>query len=157
VTPQQDDFLRAELASAASQNAEFRVAVFHHPPYTNLWNQPGYDGEPHPRAVWVPILEKYGVDLVIDGHAHCYERGARNGITYTVVGGAGGALDTVPIAPGWPFIAVALSVHHFAILDVSPGRLVWTAHDLSGAAIDSFELPPPSTGISILPTGSAER
>jgi predicted phosphodiesterase len=152
---EQNDFLRAELASPASQNAEFRVAIFHHPPYTNLWDQPGYDGQQYQRDFWVPIFEQYGVDLVISGHAHCYERGARNGISYTVVGGAGGALDTVSIPPGWPFIEVALSVHHFAILDVSPGRLAWTAYDLSGAAIDAFEVPPPSPGISIFPTGAA--
>jgi len=154
ITTVQDDFLRAELASPASQNAEFRVAVFHHPPYTNLWDQPGYDGEPYQRNVWVPILEQYGVDLVINGHAHCYSRGARNGITYTIVGGAGGALDTVPIPPGWPFIEVAQPIHHFAILDVSPGRLAWTAYDLGGNAIDSFELPPPPTGIPVYPTGA---
>ncbi len=156
-SPVQDEFLRAELASPASQNAEFRVAVFHHPPYTNLWDQLGYDGEPHERDIWVPILEQYGVDLVISGHAHCYERGVQNGVTYTVVGGAGGLLDTVPILPGWPFISVALAVHHFAILDVSPGRLVWTAYDLSGAEIDGFELPAPSPGIPIFPTASAAR
>ncbi len=149
----QDDFLRAELASPAAQDAEFRVAVFHHPPYTNLWDQPGYDGEPYQRDVWVPILEQYGVDLVINGHAHCYERGVQNGVTYTIVGGAGGALDTVPIPPGWPFIAVAESIHHFAILDVSPGRLAWTAYDLTGAVIDSFELST-TTGIPVFPTGA---
>jgi hypothetical protein len=152
VTTAQDDFLRAELASPASQNAEFRVAVFHHPPYTNLWDQPGYDGEPYQRDVWVPILEQYGVDLVINGHAHCYSRGTHDGITYTIVGGAGGALDTVPIPPGWPFIAIAQPIHHFAILDVSPGRLAWTAYDLGGAEIDAFELPAPAN-VSVYPTG----
>ena len=154
VSAAQDDFLRAELASPASQNADFRVVVFHHPPYTNLWDQPGYDGEPYQRNIWVPILEQYGVDLVINGHAHCYERGTQNGVTYTVVGGAGGALDTVPISPGWPFIEVARSVHHFAILDVSPGRLVWTAYDLSGAEIDAFELEQVSPEIPVFPTGA---
>ncbi len=153
VAPAQDDYLRAELASPASQNAEFRVAVLHNPPYTNLWDQPGWNGEPHVRDVWVPILEQYGVDLVISGHAHCYQRGVQNGITYTVVGGAGGALDTVLIPPGWPFITVAEPVHHFAILDVSPGRLVWNAYDLSGAPIDSFELSS-SPQIPVVPIGA---
>lgn len=153
VLPEQDGYLRAELASPAAQNAEFLVVVSHHPPYTNLWDQPGWDGEPYVRDVWVPIFEEYGVDLVISGHAHCYERGARNGVTYTVVGGAGGALDTVFIPPGWSFIEVARPVHHFAIIDVSPGRLVWNAYDLTGSSIDSFELTR-SAQIPVFPTGS---
>ena len=153
ISPPQDAFLAAELASPAAQSAEFRVVLFHHPPYTNLWDQPGYDGEPHQRDVWVPILEQYGVDLVISGHAHCYERGAQNGVTYTIVGGAGGALDTVPIPPGWPFIEVAESIHHFAILDVSPGLLAWRAYDLSGNEIDSFELAGPAA-VPVFPTGA---
>ncbi len=153
INPAQDAFLAAELASPASQSAEFRVAVFHHPPYTNLWDQPGYDGEPHQRNVWVPLLEQYGVDLVISGHAHCYSRGTQNGVTYTIVGGAGGALDTVPIPPGWPFIAIAQPIHHFAILDVAPGQLAWTAYDLSGNEIDSFALPA-AAEVPVFPTGA---
>ena len=155
-TPAQDAYLAAELASPASQGAEFRVAVFHHPPYTNLWDQPGYDGEPHQRDVWVPILEQYGVDLVINGHAHCYSRGAQNGVTYTIVGGAGGALDTVVIPPGWPFIAIAQPIHHFAILDVSPGQLAWHAYDLSGNEIDAVVLSA-APGVPVFPTGARER
>lgn len=153
ISAAQDAWLEAELASPASQGAEFRVAVFHHPPYTNLWDQVGYDGEPHQRNVWVPLLEQYGVDLVVNGHAHCYSRGAQNGVTYTIVGGAGGALDTVPVLPGWPFIAIAQPIHHFAILDVSPGLLAWRAYDLSGNEIDSFELSA-AAGVPVFPTGA---
>jgi Icc-related predicted phosphoesterase len=153
--PAQDAFLAAELASPASQSAEFRVAVFHHPPYTNLWDQPGYDGQPHQRDVWVPLFEQHGVDLVINGHAHCYSRGAQNGVMYTIVGGAGGALDTVFIPPGWPFIAIAQPIHHFAILDIAPGRLAWRAIDLAGNEFDSFELSA-SPGVPAFPTGARE-
>ena len=151
-TPAQDAFLAAELASAAAQDAEFRVAVFHHPPYPNLWDHPGYDGEPHQRNVWVPLLEQHGVDLVISGHAHCYSRGVRNGVTYTIVGGAGGALDTVPVGP-WPFIAIAQPIHHFAILDVAPGQLAWRAFDLAGNEFDSFQLQA-APGVAVFPTGA---
>jgi len=154
-TPAQDAFLAAELASPAAQDAEFRVVVFHHPPYTNLWDSPGYNGEPHQRNVWVPLLEQYGVDLVINGHAHCYSRGAQNGVTYTIVGGAGGALDTVVIPPGWPFIAIAQPIHHFAILDVAPGQLAWRAFDLAGNQFDSFQLSS-APGVPVYPGGGKE-
>lgn len=136
----QEAFIDTELASPAAQTADFRIVVFHHPPYTNLWSEPGYNGHPFQRDVWVPRFEQNHVNLVINGHAHCYERGVHNGITYLVVGGAGGALDTVPSASPWPFFVVAQGVNHFAILDAEPGHLVWTAYTLDGAVLDRFEL-----------------
>lgn len=149
---EQVDWLRAELASPASRDADFRVAVFHKPPYTNLWDQPGYDGEPFVRDTWVPVLEQGNVDLVVNGHAHCYQRYQLNGVTYAIVGGAGGALDTVPRSPPWPFIQVAQPVHHYAIADVDGRRLRWTAYDLADQPIDSFVLVSPAEGIPVFPT-----
>ena len=40
-----------------------------------------------------PLLEKYRVDLVISGHNHHLEFLQRNGVSYAIVGGAGGKLD----------------------------------------------------------------
>lgn len=148
---QEDDFLRAELASPASRGADFRIVVFHKPPYTNLWDQPGYIGEAYVRAVWTPVFEQGNVDLVVSGHAHAYQRGTLNGVTYTVVGGAGGALDTVPQSPPWAFIQVAAPVHHYAIMDVNGPTLRWTAYDLQDGVIDTFELTR-ATGIPVFPT-----
>jgi len=152
---EQVDWLRAELASPASRDADFRIAVFHKPPYTNLWDSPGYNGEPFVRDVWVPLLEQGNVDLVVSGHAHCYQRFALNGVTYAIVGGAGGALDTVPQSPPWPFIRVAQPVHHYALMDVAGPRLRWTAYDLADQAIDTFELVSPASGIPVFPTGAS--
>jgi len=157
VATTQDAFLAAELASPAAQDADFVVVAFHHPPYTNLWDAQGFNGMPYERNVWVPLFEQYDVDLVISGHAHAYERGVQNGVTYLIVGGAGGALDTVPQVPPWPFISVALPVHHFAILDASPGRLRWAAYNLSGAVIDQFELGASVPGVPVFPFVGAGR
>jgi len=145
-----EDFIRTELASPASRDADFRIAVFHKPPFTNLWDGPDYLGEPYVRGTLVPLLEQGGVDLVISGHAHAYERGAHNGITYVIVGGAGGKLDTVPQSPPWPFITVAQSVHHFGILEVSGRHLQWTAYDRDDHPIDSLALTS-VTGIAVFP------
>src|SRR5262249_17744901 len=102
------------------------------------------------RGSLVPLLEQGHVDLVISGHAHAYERGARNGITYVIVGGAGGALDTVPQTPPWPFIAVAQPVHHFAILEVPGRQLHGPAYDRSDYVIDSLVLAS-ATGVPVVP------
>jgi acid phosphatase type 7 len=51
------------------------VAYFHHPPYSKGSNDSDVD-QPQiiPRQVVLPILEQYGVDLVMSGHSHSYER-----------------------------------------------------------------------------------
>jgi hypothetical protein len=117
------------------------VAVFHHLPYTNLWcDANGYNGDAWTRGNFVPLFEQYGVDLVVSGHAHAYERGEQNGVTYTVVGGAGGLLDTFVPPETWDFLEVALPVHHYAIMEVEGDRLRWTAYDLDDEVIDAFEL-----------------
>jgi Calcineurin-like phosphoesterase/Purple acid Phosphatase, N-terminal domain len=149
---EQESWLRAELASPASRNAAFRIAVFHIPAYTNLWDSEGYRGDAYVRDTWIPIFEQGKVDLVVNGHAHCYERGSLNGVTYTIVGGAGGSLDTIVQSPLWAFIGVAQSVHHYAIMDVSGDKLRWTAYDLQDHAIDSFELTSRAAGIPVFPS-----
>ena len=40
--------------------------------------------------------------LVVSGHAHAYERGEQSGVVYTIVGGAGGALDFFTPPSTWP-------------------------------------------------------
>jgi acid phosphatase type 7 len=51
------------------------VVFFHHPPYTKRSHDSDAEEELRlMRAGLVPILEKYGVDLVLSGHSHIYER-----------------------------------------------------------------------------------
>lgn len=38
------------------------------------------------RNDWVPLFEKFHVDIVISGHTHLYARGKRNGVIYLIVG-----------------------------------------------------------------------
>lgn len=143
-SPAQDDFIAAELASPAAQNADFRIAVYHIPGHTNLWCNSGFNGDATVRGDWIPLFEQYGVDLVVNGHAHAYERGELNGITYTIVGGAGGLLDTITPTDPWDHFDVVLSTHHYVIMDVDGGVLTWTAYDLNDQVIDSFSLSAPA-------------
>src|ERR1051325_5156585 len=51
------------------------VAFWHHPPYSKGSHDSDYEGElVEMRQNVVPILENYGVDLVLSGHSHAYER-----------------------------------------------------------------------------------
>lgn len=54
------------------------IAFFHHPPYTkgshNSDNAGESGGMTEMRTTFLPILEDNGVDLVLSGHSHSYER-----------------------------------------------------------------------------------
>jgi hypothetical protein len=66
------DWLRSDLEATAS---EWVIVFFHHPPYT----KGSHDSDREQDLVQIrqnlmPILEGNGVDLVLSGHSHCYER-----------------------------------------------------------------------------------
>lgn len=62
-------WLRADLAAST---ARWKIAVFHHPPYTT--GSRYVDRNEQMRENALPILEAAGVDLVLTGHSHVYER-----------------------------------------------------------------------------------
>jgi len=59
----------------ADTTAEWIVAFFHHPPYSKGSHDSDVDVEMvQMRENALPILEQNGVDLVLTGHSHSYER-----------------------------------------------------------------------------------
>lgn len=59
----------------AAQEKEWLIAYWHHPPYTKGSHDSDLEHElVEMRENIVPILEAHGVDLVLCGHSHCYER-----------------------------------------------------------------------------------
>jgi len=136
----QFNWLKTELSRPETQQAAFRVAVFHKPPYVNLWNGGGYTGEAFVQNDWVPLFTQFNVDLVIGGHMHAYQRGVSNGVMYVVSGGGGGAIDTEVVA-SWPSVQVEHEQHHFDIMRVNGGTLSWETYNTSNQLLDLFTLP----------------
>jgi hypothetical protein len=69
---QQTSWLDSTLAALrADPTIDFIVAYMHASPYSTS-NAHGSEGGI--RDSWVPLFDKYQVDLVISGHNHCYER-----------------------------------------------------------------------------------
>ncbi len=155
-SPEQYTWLANELARPETQNAMFRVVCFHKLPYANLWNGGGYTGEGWVRTDWVPLFQQYHVDVVINGHAHNYNRGVTNGVTYTVVGGGGGALDTERVAY-WPLFTVEFSRYHYGLMQVTGNTLTWTAYDNSDRLLDSLILPSRIPQMTLSNTGDGDR
>jgi predicted phosphodiesterase len=75
------DWLDGELKASGS---EWKVLFFHHPLYSS--------GEKHGssvelRKVLEPLILKYGVDVVLAGHEHFYERiKPQQGVQYFIIG-----------------------------------------------------------------------
>jgi hypothetical protein len=59
----------------AHNQALWTIAYWHHPPYTKGSHDSDFEPElMEMREVFVPVLEQHGVDLVLAGHSHSYER-----------------------------------------------------------------------------------
>jgi 3',5'-cyclic AMP phosphodiesterase CpdA len=58
-----------------STKQRWKIVFFHHSPYTKgTYDSDIWENLKQPRLVLTPVLEKYGVDLVLSGHSHVYER-----------------------------------------------------------------------------------
>lgn len=68
------NWLKEDLAASTNQ---WLITYFHHPPYSKGSHDSDYEFDfelIEMRENVIPILESYGVDLVLAGHSHCYER-----------------------------------------------------------------------------------
>lgn len=74
-----DEMLRWLRKDLAANKSDWLIAVMHHPPYSkgNQDSDDRYDSRArlfHSRENILPLLEEFGVDLVLSGHSHSYER-----------------------------------------------------------------------------------
>ena len=68
---EKDEQQAAWLDKVLSQStAQWTIITFHHPMYSS---KVGRDN-PHLRRLWQPVIDRYGVDLVLQGHDHTYAR-----------------------------------------------------------------------------------
>jgi 3',5'-cyclic AMP phosphodiesterase CpdA len=130
--PTQAKWLVNALAASESR---WKVAVFHQPAFSCSF----HDGDPRIVDRWVPIFERYGVDLVLSGHDHNYQRFTVGSTPYVVTGGGGAELYPLDECPsdGPPRVA-AREVHHFLGIDASPTEMTVKAIDAQGKVLDTF-------------------
>ncbi len=128
-------FLEKALREGVQQNMLLIISL-HYPPYSS-----GEHGSnPEVRAVLAPLAKKYGVELILAGHDHNYERThLMDGTTY-IVAASGGA----PIRRVIPndFTAEFRTEPHYILFDVSDHRLIGRALNLQGEVFDDFIIEP---------------
>ncbi|MBU4175675.1 MAG: metallophosphoesterase family protein [Actinobacteria bacterium] len=148
---EQVKWLTSDLERAKERGSRWTVVYTHRSPYSsgNLPDQPDII------ASWVPIFDRFGVDLVIPSHVHYYERSfpmkggqvvasspsqyeSPGGTIYMITGGGGVPLgDPVPA----PWIASLAREFCYAVVEV-PGRtgntLKVQTKTPDGRVLDSF-------------------
>jgi 3',5'-cyclic AMP phosphodiesterase CpdA len=137
IGPTQTAFLRRRLAAST---APWKVVAFHHPAYTCG----AYRGHLAVRRRWVPLFERYGVDLVLSGHDHNYQRFApRRGVTYVVHGGGGARLYPLERCPArYPRRLRGRKVHGWVYLRATESSLRVRAVGPAGRVWDRFTIYP---------------
>ncbi len=150
----QELFLARTLAGLrADPQIDWIVVGFHHCAYcTNTLH-----GSDAGVRRWVPLFDRYGVDLVINGHNHCYERtqplraglpvaevgsgatwASASGTTYLCAGGGGGQTFPMSAAP-----MSTITVEGGARI---PERAPWSAHRYNDHSLLLIHVDPPGSG-----------
>lgn len=135
----QYDFLEQDLSSSG---ARWKIVFFHYPPYVSG----SYQVEAMRELC--PVLEKYGVDVVLNSHTIVYERSFPlkdnkvdfdEGIVYIVSGGAGAMPEWLLPKREW-HTAQSLAVPHFIQAVVTRERLEFKVMDEEGRLFDLYQI-----------------
>jgi hypothetical protein len=128
-----------EEALQASQ-AKWKVAFFHHPMYSSAER---HGSRLDLRAELEPLLVRHGVDAVLTGHDHIYERTRPQQGVQHFVSGVGSKPRRGDLDRRTPFYAFGNDVtSSFMSFEITQDRLSFKAIDISGRVIDSGEMSP---------------
>lgn len=141
---------------------KWTIVTFHHPIFSAAKER----DNPRIRNEWRPVLEKHGVDLVLQGHDHAYARSGLGGPsniptenvaagvqrkssnTVYVVSVSGPKMYTVQDT--WEIPRAASGVQLFQIIHVSQESIRYEARTAVGVLYDAFTLTKDAQGSSVL-------
>lgn len=125
------NFIEQSLAEGDALGM-WMVLSLHRPPYSS--GQHGSDLAM--RAIVDELAPKYGVEIVLAGHDHDYERSHPiHGVTHIVAASAGATIR--PVNPS-AFTAMLRTEPHIVIFDVEKDRLTGRTLNLQGETFDAF-------------------
>ena len=128
---QQYIWFLTELEKAAVLNPAFTIVFFHHPPYSF-----GPHGDHfYVKEYLVSVFESYGVDIVLNGHDHGYQRMEKNGVNYIITAGGGAPLYEILPEPGLKAYGQS---HHYVLFEYTLDGISIQAKSPQGEIIDSI-------------------
>jgi hypothetical protein len=129
-------WLEDELAKDTS---DWKICFFHHPPYSSGGK---HGSDKQLREVVEPIFVKYGVNVVLTGHDHFYERIKPQKGIYYFVSGAGGKLREGDVRESSPLTAKAYDADmSFMIVEIVKDQMHFQVLSRTGETVDSGVLP----------------
>ncbi|WP_353126161.1 metallophosphoesterase family protein [Parapedobacter pyrenivorans] len=144
-----DQYLEAQrvwLERVLADNPNtWTVITFHHP----IYSPKGTRDNQRMRETFKPLFDRYGVDLVLQGHDHTYARGMSK-IPMDGTGKTSGTMYVVSVSgpkmtgshvekKSW-MDRSAIYTQLFQIVDVSPQKLSFKAYLATGELYDAFDL-----------------
>lgn len=128
--PAQRTWLEQTLAASTSP---WKIVAMHHPPFSAGMHG-SHEGA---QQAFTPLFERLGVQLVLSGHDHDYQRSHPiRGVTYLVSGGGSKVRPTGTEE----FTAASASTLHFLDIGVWADRLHVRAVDHTGHVFDEVTL-----------------
>ena len=137
----QTEWLRRVLSDRPQR---WTIAVFHHPVYSAAKDR----DNPELRALWKPVFDEYGVDLVLQGHDHTYARGTGHQAGDPAATGIRGPVYIVSVSgpkmyelpeDRWMDRA-AEEMQLFQVISVDHDALHYAAYTVDGALFDEFDI-----------------
>ena len=159
-------WFEADLAAARQRKAPWIIVYFHQPLFTVGAYSAGFEPQ-FRQAVFLPIAQQYGVDLVLNGHDHNYQRshpvqfvGLADGLPLVevhdawqspsfrspghlinvVTGGGGRFLYSEVPNSDHRFTERFLEEHHALEMEITPARLSLRAISADERVVDEFEI-----------------
>jgi len=130
--PPQLNWLEKELQGAES--SPWKIVYFHHPLYSDgKFHGPDTDL----RAHLEPMFEKYGVNVVLSGHDHVYERIKPQHGTYYFVLGNAGELRRHDLKPSPETVAGFDEDRCFMVTEIAGDLLYFQTISRAGQIVDS--------------------
>ncbi|HEX7312420.1 MAG TPA: metallophosphoesterase [Pyrinomonadaceae bacterium] len=119
--------------------SDWKVAFFHHPPYSSGAK---HGSSSSLREVVEPLFLKYGMNVVLAGHEHFYERVKPQKGVYYFISGAGGKLREGDVRKGSPLTEKAFDTDlSFMLFEVVKDEMYFQVISRTGATVDSGLIP----------------
>jgi Purple acid Phosphatase, N-terminal domain/Calcineurin-like phosphoesterase len=136
---------------------KWTVVTFHHPMFSTAEGR----NNPAQRATWLPIFERYGVDLVLQGHDHSYGRGnvvegttAATGKTIYVVSVSGPKMyeanDLNWTNNGAIAKKIGMNTQLYQVISVDGDKLTYKSKTANGVLYDDFTIDKPADGPKVI-------
>lgn len=130
----------------AREKARWVIVSHHHP----LFSVAAGRDNPSLREQWLPVYERHGVDLVLQGHDHAYGRGRNVAEGKAVARREGGPVFVVSVAGPKQYIAdararaalevVGEDMQLYQIVQIDGERLKFRSKTVTGRVYDAFDI-----------------